>query len=308
MKYVVNDFHYATAMTHGGKFHADDVISTVILKKIYGDSFKLIRTFRVPNDLPSNVIVYDIGGGALDHHQKGGNGVRKNGVPYSSAGLVWREFGHAIVPDEYVWEIVDKVLIQGIDAIDNGVMPWTDYPVQALSLSGIISSFNPTWDSQELSTDLAFSKAVDFATVVFDNILHQAMSKAKARSIVEDAIAKSENHIMVLERFAPWQDQIFASRNPKAINVWFVVFPSNRGGYNWQCVPDEPNSFGQRQPVPEGWHGLNGMDLRMVTGVADATFCHKNGFIGGAESLDGTMEMAKKAVKAALAKQQEAIK
>ena len=83
MKYVVNDFHYATAMTHGGKFHADDVISTVILKKIYGDSFKLIRTFRVPNDLPSNVIVYDIGGGALDHHQKGGNGVRKNGVPYS---------------------------------------------------------------------------------------------------------------------------------------------------------------------------------------------------------------------------------
>jgi len=300
MTKMTKNIETATAITHGGTLHADEVMATVILKKVFGD-IKVCRTFRVPEDLKEDVIVYDIGFGAFDHHQKGGNGVRENGVPYAACGLIWKQFGPQIVADtcnpELVWHLIDRGLIQGIDAGDNGTLPKADYPAQAMSFSAVISGFNPNWDSNE-DPDEAFAKAVAFAEVVFDNTLESATSKAKAEQIVEEAIEKSEEHIMVLNQFVPWQEYIFSSTNSKADEIQFVVFPSNRGGYNWQCVPDGLGSFGQRKPVPEEWKGLNGSDLQLVTGVRTASFCHPAGFIGGAETFTDAYALAKKAVEA----------
>lgn len=137
-----------------------------------------------------------------------------------------------------------------------------------------------------------------FAEVVFDNTLESATSKAKAKQIVDEAIEKSEGHVMVLDQFAPWQEFVFSSTNSKADEIQFVVFPSNRGGYNWQCVPDGLGSFEQRKPVPEEWKGLNGSELQLVTGVRTASFCHPAGFIGGAETFTDAYALAKKAVEA----------
>lgn len=78
----------------------------------------------------------------------------------------------------------------------------------------------------------------------------------------------------------------------------FVVFPSNRGGFNFQCVPDALGSLGQRKSVPEVWKGLSGEELQRVTGVETATFCHAAGFIGAAEKFEDTIKLAKIAVEA----------
>lgn len=288
----------ANAITHSGTFHADEVLATVILSKLVGD-ISVYRTFQVPEEVSKGVIVYDIGFGEFDHHQKGGNGTRENGVPYAACGLIWKEFGHKIVAEtcnpELVWNLIDRNLIQGVDATDNGTIPKADYPAQAMSFSQTISEFNPNWDSNE-SADDAFFKAVIFAEIVFDNFCENAVSKAKAQQIVDKAIEMSEGHIMVLHQFVPWQDFIFASNNEKADEIQFVVFPSNRGGYNWQCVPDALGSFGQRKPVPTEWKGLRDSDLQKVTGVNTASFCHPAGFIGGAETLVDAIALAKLAV------------
>lgn len=74
------------------------------------------------------------------------------------------------------------------------------------------------------------------------------------------------------------------------------MYPSLRGGYNWQAVPMEENSFGQRKAVPSEWRGLKGSDLQKVTGVATATFCHPGGFIGGADELNDAIAMARLAI------------
>lgn len=297
---ITKNIKEATAITHGGTFHADEIMATVILEKVFGDII-VCRTFRVPEDLKEDVIVYDIGFGAFDHHQKGGNGARENGVPYAACGLIWKEFGPQIVAKtcnpELVWNLIDRDLIQGIDAGDNGAMPKTDYPAQAMSFSAVISGFNPNWDSNE-DPDEAFAKAVELAEVVFDNTLASTIAKAKAEQIVEEAIEKAEEHIMVLNQFVPWQEYIFSSTSPKADEIQFVVFPSNRGGYNWQCVPDGLGSFGQRKSVPEEWKGLRDDDIQKVTGIDTATFCHPAGFIGGAETLADAYALAKKAVEA----------
>ena len=297
---ITKNIKEATAITHGGTFHADEIMATVILEKVFGDII-VCRTFRVPEDLKEDVIVYDIGFGAFDHHQKGGNGARENGVPYAACGLIWKEFGPQIVVNtcnpELVWNLIDRDLIQGIDAGDNGAMPKTDYPAQAMSFSAVISGFNPNWDSNE-DPDEAFAKAVELAEVVFDNTLASTIAKAKAEQIVEEAIEKAEEHIMVLNQFVPWQEYIFSSTSPKANEIQFVVFPSNRGGYNWQCVPDGLGSFGQRKSVPEEWKGLRDDDIQKVTGIDTATFCHPAGFIGGAETFADAYALAKKAVEA----------
>lgn len=295
----------ATVITHGGVFHADEVLATVILSKVLGD-ITVLRTFRVPENLSNDVIVYDIGFGRFDHHQKGGNGARENGVPYAAVGLIWKEYGHKLVEDtanpELVWSLIDRDLIQGVDATDNGAIsvPKTEsngHVVRNMSFSSIISSFNPTWDSEE-DPDEAFIKAVKFAEIVFENTLKNATAKAKAQEIVDEAIEKSQDHIMVLDRFVPWQEFIFASENPKAAEVQFVVFPSNRGGFNWQCVPDALGSFGQRKTVPSEWRGLSGENLQRVTGVPTANFCHSAGFLGSAETFEDAYALAKLAVEA----------
>lgn len=297
---ITKNIAEANAITHGGRFHADEVMATVILEKLFGD-LTVYRAQKVPNDLNENVIVYDIGLGPLDHHQKGGNGARENGVPYAACGLIWKKFGPKLVEDtcdpNFVWRMVDKKLIQGIDAIDNNVMPKAEYSAQPLSLSSVISSFNSNWDMNE-DSDEAFSKAVSFAEIVFDNILKYEISKANAREIVDEAIEKSEGHIMILNKCVPWKHYIYLSKNSKASQIRFVIYPSDRGGYHWQCVPDKQNGFGQRKKVPEEWKGLNGYNLQKVTGVKTATFCHPAGFVGGAETFEDALALAKIAVEA----------
>lgn len=290
----------ANVVTHGGLFHADEVLATVILSKVLED-ITVLRTFKVPEGLSDDVIVYDIGFGRFDHHQKGGNGARENGVPYASVGLIWKEYGHQIVENtanpELVWELIDRDLIQGVDATDNGAMPKPESELSNMSFSNIISGFNPTWDSNE-DSDEAFIKAVEFAETVFENTLKNATAKAKAQKIVEEAIEKSQEHIMVLEQFVPWQEFVFSSENAKASEVQFVVFSSNRGGYNWQCVPDMLGGFGQRKTVPSEWRGLSGENLQKVTGVPTANFCHAAGFLGSAETFEDAYALAKLAVEA----------
>ena len=283
----------ASHITHGGVFHADEVMATAILSAI--EPVALNRTFRVPED--TKAFVYDIGGGAYDHHQRGGNGTRENGVPYSSAGLVWRDFGRQLVSCDEAWAFVDQELIAGIDALDNGVYPSVEYPIVAASFSSLISAFNPNWDEKK-SPDEAFLEAVTFAQGVLSRAIETAESKARAKSLVDEAVAASEGQIIVLPRFAPWQEYVLTSDDPKAVDALYVVFPSNRGGYNVQAIPDAVDSFGNRKPLPEAWRGLRDGDLQEVSGVADATFTHPAGFIGGANTLAGVIAMARKAIEA----------
>ena len=74
----------ASAFTHGGKFHADDVFSAALLFYL-NPEIQIGRGNQVPENYEG--IVFDIGRGAYDHHQKESR-VRENGVPYAAFGLL----------------------------------------------------------------------------------------------------------------------------------------------------------------------------------------------------------------------------
>ena len=234
---ITKNIEESNCITHGGKFHCDEVFATVIISKLL-DEVKLYRIQDMSKltdleNLLSEKYVYDIGGGELDHHQPGGNGVRTNGVPFSSTGLVWRKFGHEILEKynledvEYAYELVDRDLIQGIDAYDNGLIPKLNIKYRIMHITKIIGSFNANWD-EDVDSDDCFMEALKLAKVVFDNVIKNTISKVKAKSKVDKAIKDSSEGIMYLEKFVPWKEFVVESNIEKAKEINFVVFPSDR--------------------------------------------------------------------------------
>ena len=298
--YTTNNIKEATAVTHAGVFHADEVFATVILNRALG-GIKVIRTNNVPEDLPKDVIIYDIGEGKYDHHglaQKD----HSNGVPYAACGMIWKDFGWKIKEimdcknSTLAYHMIDEELIQGIDAADNGKMPQAKYPVQELGIYKIISQFNPNWD-EDISTEECFEKACDFADTIFENVLANAVARANAYEEVDEAISKSNNGIMVFENgYVPFEDLTIISANPKAPGVCFAVYPSLRQDWACKAVPDKKGGKGQRKSLPEEWRGLSGEELQRLTGVKTAVFCHPKRFMCTAQTREDAIKLAKLAM------------
>lgn len=301
---ITENIEEADLITHNGTFHSDEVFSTVLLSKVLKkDILKLCRTSNIKEGITG--FIYDVGYGKYDHHQPGGNGERKNGIKYSSFGLVWRDFGRDFLKQlncpqiEEVWAMVDKKLVQNIDAVDNGQLgKLTQFDFEVVTLPNLISMYNSNWDDEQANQDEMFLKAVHFAQTVFDRFIISVVSKIKAKSGVEDAIEKSENQILILEKFMPWKEFLLDSESENAKDILFVVFPSNRGGYNVYAVPKEKESFESRKLFPIEWAGLKDEELQKATGVATATFCHTNRFICATKTKEDAIKIANIAVKA----------
>ena len=303
---ITDQISEANTVTHGSLFHADEVFATVILSAFMDD----VRLMRVNNiekmEISESVLVFDTGLGTYDHHQRGGNGKRKNGVPYAACGLIWRDFGKTALEHlgiekdliDQTWLQMDSVLIQGIDAVDNGVMPDAEYPASNWNISRIINSFNPVWYQENNETD-AFLDAVSFAETVFLKCLDKVLSTVKAKAVVDQAIRDSKGQILVLDRYVPWQGAVFA--NPEGRRFLFTVFPAARGGYSWQGIPVSPGTRKLRLECPSEWHGEEGEKLQQLTGIKTAVFCHPSGFLGGCETFEDAYAMAQLAITCASA-------
>lgn len=157
-------FKEKAAITHPGKFHADDVFASAFLK-LLNRNIEILRTSSIPKTF--NGIVFDIGYGEFDHHQKN-NEVRPNGIPYASFGKLWKKFSHHVV-DPVIADNIDKNLVQPLDAADNGK--------GSNLLSIMISKFNPAWNEDDTEEEEYF----DYAVSVALNILLSEIEIEKRR-------------------------------------------------------------------------------------------------------------------------------
>lgn len=292
---LTKNINEATAITHAGTFHTDEVFASVILSKVV-DNLVIARVFEVPENVDDKII-YDIGGGKFDHHQLGGNGQREDGILYSSCGLIWKEYGKLFLEKrnysnaKELFEIIDKDLIEYIDANDNGIFPNIDTSYNFIHLSKLISEFNVKWN-EDTDNDINFIKAVNFADIIFENKINSIISKLDARIIIENAVEKSKDNIMFLDKFAPWKEFLLKKEDKKATDILFVIFPSNRGGYSISAVSKELNTFENRKDFPKDWAGLKDKELQEVTGVDSAIFCHNNRFIASAKTKEDAYKLA----------------
>lgn len=293
---LTKNIEEANCITHNGTFHCDEVFSTIMFSKLLPEVI-VCRTSDLEK-ANSDQYIYDVGGGELDHHQFGGNGERDNGVKYSSCGLVWKKFGKEIIKKytekdiDEIWKMIDKNLIQCIDAGDNGQIPDINVDYRLVQVASIISEFNPNWD-EDIDLDVKFEEAVKLAETVFDNSMKSSISKMRAKSKVDMAINDSKDGIMTLEKFLPWKEFLLESDSSKAKLINFVIFPSNRGGYNIYTVPEKLGSFTSRKLFPKEWAGLKDKELQKVTTVETARFCHNKCFICAVDTKDDALKLAK---------------
>ncbi len=263
--------------THGGRFHADDVFSAALLK-ILNPNIKIKRGFDVPKDFDG--IVFDIGDGEFDHHDKNAE-KRENGVPYASLGLLWRKYGHTLIDEEQA-KRVDKHFIQPLDLDDN-----TGCGNQ---IAQLIAAYNPAWDSDK-SSDECFENAVNIAQDLLMHKLDSLKSIQRAAQVVEQALKEAKDGIIILENYAPYKQQLIPSE--KAL---FVVYPSQRGGYCAQGIPQAFSSPQLKVAFPAVWAGLTEAELKTVSNIDGLKFCHAGRFLITAQTKQDAILACKAAI------------
>ncbi|KAG6497847.1 hypothetical protein ZIOFF_045753 [Zingiber officinale] len=68
------------------------------------------------------------------------------------------------------------------------------------------------------------------------------------------------------------------------------------GSWRVQTVAVAPYKFESRKQLPPAWRGLRDQELSDKSGIPGCVFVHINGFIGGNQTYDGALAMAKSAV------------
>jgi uncharacterized UPF0160 family protein len=307
--------------THGGKFHADDAWAVAVLKILYPDA-GLVRT-RDMAIIDKADFAIDVGGvwdpasGRFDHHQKGFEGARSSGVPYASAGLVWKEYGARCVAalarahaghnltmetaQQIAWAI-DGDLVQYLDLSDVGA---AKNAPGGYGLSAIVSGYNLNWmDEQRLGYGEAaeayrtsqFERAMGILTDIMANSVKYRVGAMLALEQVRGSELFENGRVLFLKNGAlPWSTVV----RKEMPNVLFVISHNlAEQRYMIHTVPMNTETFDARADLPEAWAGLRDADLGAVIGISDAGFCHNGRFIAAAKSFDSIRTMARQALAA----------
>ncbi len=295
-------------VTHSGGFHADEVLSSVVLTRLYPTA-ELIRTRDEAWTMSGEGrVIYDVGRaydpslGIYDHHQKNAP-LREDGHPYSSFGLVWKHYGLAYlaaldVPEadrEAIHASFDKGFVLPVDLMDNGALdPSIAGPLADLTLPALLETLKPSFDDKAPDADdRAFGEALGIASAFVEATLRRKAAKRRAESMVMGAItAAGSSRVLELEMGMPFRSAI---EKAGADHMLFVVHPR---GSDWTLTTIRvgDDTFDNRADLPEAWAGLTDAALEAASGVKGAKFCHNGRFIAVADSREAILAMADLAV------------
>jgi len=298
---MTNQNKITKLITHNGSFHADDIFACAALSLVLEknkQSFEIIR-IRDKDTIEAGDYVFDVGGiydeekNRFDHHQKGGVGSR-NGIEYSSFGLVWKKFGTGLCRPERVSSIIEKRLVAPIDAFDNGLdLVENKYDISPYFIDHFFLSMIPTWREDSLSKDEMFLKSVEIAKEILSREIIQAqdsvLGEEKVISIYQNT---KDKRIIILDK-----DYSYEYVLNKFLEPLLVVYPrTSDNSWGVKAVREDPKTFKNRKDFPENWGGLRDEELQKITGVADAVFCHRGLFMAVAKTKDGAIKLAQIAV------------
>ena len=296
-------------VTHSGGFHADELLSTVILSCLYPEA-ELVRTRDKSWITPAEGrIIYDVGGefdagaGIFDHHQRP-NPLRPNGQPYSSFGLIWAEFGRdylraQAVPEkdlEQVHAAFDEDFVRPVDLLDNGAVDTAEAgPLFAgLTLPVLLESLKPVFDDRsEGADDTAFHAALTVARAIVEARIRHKAAKLRAADVVLTAIKDAgTGRVLELPMGMPFRGAV---ERAGADHLLFVVHPRN-SDWALTTIRTGDDTFETRADLPAAWAGLTDAALEQASGVEGAKFCHNARFLAIADSRDAILKLAELAV------------
>lgn len=284
-------------VTHNGGFHTDDVFAVATLQLHFGvENIEVIRT-RDEEVISEADIVVDVGGvydpiqKRFDHHQVGAP-VRENGIPYAAFGLVWKEYGEKVSGSKEVADIIERKLVLPVDASDNGVHIFEQKfeGISPVTIQDMISIWKPVWNENG-DFDAQFSEVVALARLILKKSIAHAEAELEEARLANDVYeSASDKRVLVSEvAFSP----SFFVEKPE---VLFVVFPDENNNWKGVAVRAEHGSFTTRVSFPAEWGGLRDGELAEVSGIPDAVFSHRAGFLFVAKSKEGVLAAVEKVI------------
>lgn len=324
-----SSIYAADVLVHSGPFQADDALTCAILALAQwpvagGDPLRVLRTRDADliAEADNGVVVADVGGVfdpaqlRFDHHQRGFDQVRPNGVKYASCGLVWdfmpgvalQAVGNVIgnsrldglLSEKQMGKVVDKVgqgLVAAVDAVDNGqkakLEEGQDIVPPTFSLSLMVHQLNPVGQATAHDFDEAFITAVDVCAIALESAIKQAAAEVLSEDRVAEAVAKGDT-VVVFDQYEAAALELVPALSEEAL---YIVFPSN-GTWMVQQVPVKAGSFEGRKPLPEEWAGLRAENGDSIEGLESFVFVHNGRFIGGCRKEEDAVRMARMAVEA----------
>ena len=287
-------------VTHNGTFHVDDLLAVAAIQLFLKDQPNNIIRTRDPEVIATGDYVVDVGGvcdeatDRFDHHQLGGAGGRKDGIMYSSLGLVWKKYGEPICGSKSIAERIDREMVCPIDMADNGVDVYvpTKEGIHPYLLHRILVKYRPTWKESDVF-DERFMELLPFARRLLEREIISARDEEEGVRFVEEAYNNAKDkRIVTLDGAYPWQDLLAQKREPL-----YVVKPkAHRTAWEVEAVRSNSASFKNRKSLPEEWRGKSSEELAKVTGISDAVFCHNSGYVAVTESKEGALKLAEIAV------------
>ncbi len=295
-------------VTHSGGFHADELLSSVILTRLFPEA-TLVRSRDAAWIAPApGRIVYDVGRAydaesrIFDHHQRP-NPLRGDGQPLSSFGLVWRHYGHdylraLAVPESDVEEIhreVDRSFVLPVDLMDNGALePSVAGPLAGLTLPVLLETLKPAFDARGADADdRAFAAALGVARALVEAAVADKAAKRRAEAMVMAAIeAAGASPILELPMGMPFRAAV---EKAGADHLLFVIHPRD-DDWALTTIRKGGDTFDSRADLPAAWAGLTDDALEKASGVAGAKFCHNARFIAVASSRQAIMALGERAV------------
>lgn len=279
-------------VTHDSRFHTDDVFAVATLLLAVGEA-EVIRSRDPEVQTTADYLVdtgmqYDPARHFFDHHQPGGAGVRENGIPYASFGLVWKEYGEKLSGGKREAEIIDRKLAQAIDANDNGVVTEENKfeGVYRYTIREFFNSFVEVRDQEHFYT--AFMKVV----LIAKDILIREIGRAKKFVENEGKILSyfeqsPDKRLVVIEEDLPEWGEVLKQKP----EVLYAIHPRADGKWSLGTLHQE-NSYTPLKPLPVSWGGLKDEELQKLTGVSDALFCHRTLYMAAANSKEGAIKLA----------------
>lgn len=301
-------------VTHSGGFHADELLSSVILTRLFPKA-ELIRSRDKAWITPAaDRIIYDVGGDfdaaaqIFDHHQRP-NPLREDGQPYSSFGLVWAQYGRDYlramdVPEkdvEAIHDTFDRGFVLLVDLVDNGAVNTSEAgPLfSGMTLPVLLESLKTVFDDREEGADdRAFMAALPVARAFVEAQIKRKAAKFRAEAMVMTAIeAAGEGRVLELPMGMPFRAGV---EKAGAEHLLFVIHPR---GEDWALttIRAGDDTFNNRADLPAAWAGLTDAALEAASGVTGSKFCHNGRFIAVAASREAIVKMADIAVTEALA-------
>lgn len=275
--------------THDGHFHADEVTACALLILFEMITKDLIFRTRNEDVLQKCEFVCDVGGKydtgnkIFDHHQADYSGI------LSSAGMILLYLKDNQVISSELYAFLNRSFVMGVDAHDIGNVKLS---TGFCSFSQIIENFVPLGeDVDDFEMDKSFFEALSFTINFLKRLINRFFYFQEVKKIVKEHMRKKEK-VLIFDKAVSWIESFF-ELGGKEHPALFVIMPTRKQWKLRAVPPSYEDRMNVRMPLPQEWAGLRGEQLKEISGIEGAVFCHKGRFI----SIWETKEDALKALK-----------